>query len=176
MAKEITRLNTELDKEELKSKSLQETIDRLYKEKIDEEGNRQTLAKEILLERNIASKAVGETKRWQEELEKEKRNSLQQAGIILSQGDQVRHKDTLLVQKDNEIKVLTFTSNNFKTIIDSNEQELLELGEEKDEAILDVANATSKVEALTDKIKELEGKLLALRSGGNTPNKRPRGA
>ncbi|CAM6086244.1 unnamed protein product [Calypogeia fissa] len=112
-------------------------------------------------------------KRWQKELEKEKRNSLQQAGIILAQGDQIQHKDTLLTQKDKEIQVLTHTSNNFKAIINSNDKELLELGEERDEAVLDAANATSKVEALTEKINELEGKLSALRSGGNTPNKMP---
>ncbi|CAM6082516.1 unnamed protein product [Calypogeia fissa] len=49
----------------------------------------------------------------------------------------------------------------------------MELGEERDEAVLDTANATSKVEAFTEKIKELEGKLLALQSVGSTPNKRP---
>ncbi|CAM6089873.1 unnamed protein product [Calypogeia fissa] len=140
------------------------------------EGNKQSLAKENLLERNLASKAAVKAKRWQEELEKEKRNSLLQAGIIVSQGDQIRQKDTLLTQKDNKIQVLTYTSNNFKTIIDTNEKDLMELGEERDEAVLDAANATSKVEALTEKIKELEGKLSALRSAGSTPNKRPRDA
>ncbi|CAM6082071.1 unnamed protein product [Calypogeia fissa] len=50
----------------------------------------------------------------------------------------------------------------------------MELGEERDEAVLDAANAMSKVEALTEKIKELEGKLLTLRAAGSTPNKRPR--
>ncbi|CAM6104814.1 unnamed protein product [Calypogeia fissa] len=170
MAKEIGKLHDQEDKDELKCKRLQETVDRLSKEM---EGNKQSLVKEVLLERNIASKAAAETKRWQEELEKEKRNSLQQAGIILAEGDQIRHKDTLLTQKDNEIQVLTHTSNNFKAIIDSNDKELMELDEERDEAVLDAANATSKVEALTKKIKELKGKLSALRSGGNTPNKRP---
>ncbi|CAM6112855.1 unnamed protein product [Calypogeia fissa] len=110
----------------------------------------------------------------QEEAEKEKTNSAQQAGIIVSQGDQIRHKDHLLAQKDVEIQVLTHTNNSFKANLDSNEKELMELGEERDEAVLDAANATSKMEALTEKIKELEGKLLTLRAAGSTPNKRPR--
>ncbi|CAM6082278.1 unnamed protein product [Calypogeia fissa] len=75
------------------------------------------------------------------------------------------------MQKDNKIKVLTFTNTNFKTLIDNNEQEVLELSEEKDKAILDAANATSKVEALTNKIKELKGRLSAMRSR-DTSNKR----
>ncbi|CAM6126493.1 unnamed protein product [Calypogeia fissa] len=174
MAKEIGRLHDQEDNHDLKCKGLQDTIDGLYKEKTDEDGNKQTLAKEILLERNIASKAATETKRWQEEVEKEKRNSLQQAGIIVSQGDQIRHKDNLMAQKDIEVQVLANTNKSFKAIMDSNDKELMELGEERDEAVLDAANATSKVEALTEKIKELEGKLLALRSAGGTPNKRPR--
>ncbi|CAM6086214.1 unnamed protein product [Calypogeia fissa] len=81
--------------------------------------------------------------------------------------------DSLYPQKDIEVQVLTHTNNSFKAIIDSNDKELMELGEERDEAVLDAANAMSKVEALTEKIKELEGKLLALRSAGSTPNKRP---
>ncbi|CAM6090003.1 unnamed protein product [Calypogeia fissa] len=171
MAKEIGRLHDQEDNHDLKCKSLQETIDRLSKEL---EGNKQSLLKDVLLERNIASKAVAETKRWQEEVEKEKRNSLQKAGLILAQGDQIRHKDTLLAQKDIEIQVLTHTNNSFKAINDSNEKDLMELGEERDETVLDAANAMSKVEALTEKINELEGKLLTLRSVGSTPNKRPR--
>ncbi|CAM6093925.1 unnamed protein product [Calypogeia fissa] len=174
MVKEVTRLNTQLDKDQRKSKRLQKTIYQLYKEKAKGEGNRQALAKEVLLERNIASKAALETKQLQKAMEKEKKNSLTQAGIILSQGDQIRHKDTLLVQKDNEIKVFTFTNTNFKTLIHNNKQEVLELSKEKDEAIFDAANATSKVKALTNKIKELKGKLSALRSRDNTPNKRQR--
>ncbi|CAM6086318.1 unnamed protein product [Calypogeia fissa] len=108
MAKEVTKLNTQLDELQQKNNSHQAIVDQLYKEK-----------------------------------------------------------------KDNEIKVLTFTNTNFKTLIDNNEQEVLELNEEKDEAVLDAANATSKVEALMDKIKELEGKLLAMTSG-DTSNKRQR--
>ncbi|CAM6088806.1 unnamed protein product [Calypogeia fissa] len=169
MAKEIGKLHHQEDNHDLKCKSLQDTIDRLSKEL---EGNKQSLLKDVLLERNIASKAAAETKCWQEKVEKEKRNSLQQAGLILAQGDQIRHKDTLLAQKDIEIQVLTNTNNSFKAIIDSNEKDLMELGEERDKAVLDVANATSKVEALTEKIKELEGKLSTLRSAGSTPNKR----
>ncbi|CAM6086437.1 unnamed protein product [Calypogeia fissa] len=81
--------------------------------------------------------------------------------------------DSLYPQKDVEIQVLTNTNNSFKAIIDSNEKDLMELGEERDKAVLDAANATSKVEALMEKIKELEGKLLTLQSAGSTPNKRP---
>ncbi|CAM6104187.1 unnamed protein product [Calypogeia fissa] len=82
--------------------------------------------------------------------------------------------DSLYPQKDIEIQVLTHTNNNFKAIINNNDKELMELGEERDEAVIDAANATSKVEALTEKIKELEGKLSALQSAGSTPNKRSR--
>ncbi|CAM6097588.1 unnamed protein product [Calypogeia fissa] len=171
MAKEIGRLHNKEDNHELKCKSLQDTIDRLTKEL---EGNKQSLLTEVLLERNIASKAAAKTKRWQEEVEKKKRNSAQQAGIIVSQGDHIRHKDNLLAQKDIEVQVLTHTNNSFKANLDSNEKELMELGEEKDEAVLDAANATNKVEALTEKIKELEGKLSTLRAVSSTPNKRPR--
>ncbi|CAM6094048.1 unnamed protein product [Calypogeia fissa] len=171
MAKEIGKLHDKEDNHDLKCKSLQETVDRLSKEL---EGNKQSLLKDVLLERNIASKAAVETKRWQEEVEKEKRNSLQQTGLILAQGDQIRHKDTLLTQKDIEIQVLTHTNNNFKAIIDSNDKELMGLGVERDEMVLDAANATSKVEALTEKIIELEGNILALRFASSTPNKRPR--
>ncbi|CAM6085609.1 unnamed protein product [Calypogeia fissa] len=170
MAKEIGRLHNKEDNHDLKCKGLQDTIDRLTKEL---EGNKQSLLTEVLLERNIASKAAVETKRWQEEAKKKKRNSAQQAGIIVSQGDQIRRKDHLLAQKDIEIQVLTHTNNSFKANLDSNEKELMELGEERDEAVLDAANATSKMEALTKKIKELEGKLSTLRAADSTPNKRP---
>ncbi|CAM6126343.1 unnamed protein product [Calypogeia fissa] len=81
MAKEIGRLHNKEDNHNLKCKSLQDTIDCLTKEL---EGNKQSLLTEVLLERNIASKVTAETKRWQEEVEKEKRNSAQQAGIIVS--------------------------------------------------------------------------------------------
>ncbi|CAM6127519.1 unnamed protein product [Calypogeia fissa] len=84
------------------------------------------------------------------------------------------NKQSLLTEKDIEIQVLIHTNNSFKANLDSNEKELMELGEERDEAVLDAANATSKMEALTEKIKELEGKLLTLRAAGSTPNKRPR--
>ncbi|CAM6086639.1 unnamed protein product [Calypogeia fissa] len=84
----------------------------------------------------------------------------------------VNPRQVLGIKKDIEIQVLTHTNNSFKANLDSNEKELMELGEERDKAVLDAANATSKVEALTEKIKELEGKILTLRSAGST--KRPR--
>ncbi|CAM6127453.1 unnamed protein product [Calypogeia fissa] len=83
-------------------------------------------------------------------------------------------RQVLGIKKDIEVQVLANTNKSFKAIMDSNDKELMELGEERDEAVLDAANATSKVEALTEKIKELEGKLLALRSACSTPNKRLR--
>ncbi|CAM6126970.1 unnamed protein product [Calypogeia fissa] len=94
--------------------------------------------------------------------------------IVKTKPPQPNPRQVLGIKKDIEIQVLTNTNNSFKAIIDSNDKELLELGEERDEAVLDAANATSKVEALMEKITELEGKLLALRSAGSTPNKRSR--
>ncbi|CAM6086507.1 unnamed protein product [Calypogeia fissa] len=94
--------------------------------------------------------------------------------IVKAKPPQPNPRQILGIKKDIEIQVLTNTNNNFKAIIDSNDKELLELGKERDEAVLDAANATSKVEALTEKIQELEGKLSALRSVGSAPNKRPR--
>ncbi|CAM6081970.1 unnamed protein product [Calypogeia fissa] len=93
--------------------------------------------------------------------------------IIKSKPPQPNPRQILGIKKDIEIQVLTLTNNNFKAIIDSNQKELMELGEERDEAVLNTANARSKVETLTEKITELEGKLSALRSAGSTPNKRP---
>ncbi|CAM6084329.1 unnamed protein product [Calypogeia fissa] len=49
-------------------------------------------------------------------------------------------------------------------------REVLELNEEKDEAVQDAANANDKVEALTDRIKELKGKLSAIRSDNTSTN------
>ncbi|CAM6082279.1 unnamed protein product [Calypogeia fissa] len=76
MDKEVIRLNNQLDEDQHKNKSLKETIDQLYKEKAKGEGIRQDLAKEILLERNIASKVALETKHLEAALEKEKKNGL----------------------------------------------------------------------------------------------------
>ncbi|CAM6087888.1 unnamed protein product [Calypogeia fissa] len=89
------------------------------------------------------------------------------------QGEEIRQKDALLIQRDIEVQALTFANTNCKTIIDGLEKEVTELTEDRDDASQDALNAIDKVEALMNKIKELEGQLFVARSEG-TPSKRQR--
>ncbi|CAM6095140.1 unnamed protein product [Calypogeia fissa] len=102
---------------ELKSQVELQDLEVLRKEKIEWQEEKKRLANDVILERSIASKAAAETKDLKKLVEKERSTISTQARLILSQDDQLSHRNTVIVQWDNKIKLLLLENNSLTNII-----------------------------------------------------------
>ncbi|CAM6101413.1 unnamed protein product [Calypogeia fissa] len=159
------------DKARLKGQEEVQAIEALQREKIEWEAEKVCLANDFILERSIASKAVVETADLKKLVEKERSTITNQARLILSQGNQLNQRDTvIIVQRDNEIKLLLLENTNLRDTMKGLESDNIAAEHERDEAMLDVSNANDKEEALTTRIKELKDQIKALTTT-SLPNK-----
>ncbi|CAM6113415.1 unnamed protein product [Calypogeia fissa] len=159
MAKQATSLTKELEYLQAKGKRDEDELEQLRKEGADSEEIKKGLANKVLLERTIATKAVKERDRFKKSYEEEKLDAANSAVIIQNLRDVLKQRATLLSQRDEEIKVLNISNQEFKNLNDDLEKELVALTDERDDALQDAWNANDKEERLIERIKELEDEL-----------------
>ncbi|CAM6096963.1 unnamed protein product [Calypogeia fissa] len=173
-ATEVTTLHEQLDACQARVKSQEElqSIKVLQQEKVEWEEEKRRLANDVILERNIASKAIAENADLKRLVDKDMATLYNQARQILDQDAQILYMTTTMIQKDNEIQLLMLENSSLKDTIQRLEVDNIKAEQARDEAQLEASIANDKEQQLMERILELEKQSATLST--DLPNKRQR--